>query len=132
MIELCFNLWYCLDREQNIVAISAKAYMLDGTEDEKAALLKQYFTDSALPPARGEGLHAFGHIVSLGEMGEEHAGILGRVVKVAGELAASEGIAQSGYRFITNVGPDSGQAVFHLHFHLLGGRPLGGMVRRAS
>jgi len=51
---------------------------------------------------------------------------------VAGELAASEGIAQSGYRFITNVGPDSGQAVFHLHFHLLGGRPLGGMVRRAS
>jgi len=54
MIELCFNLWYCLDREQNIVAISAKAYMLDGTEDEKAALLKQlsrqdYRTVAAAP-----------------------------------------------------------------------------------
>lgn len=72
------------------------------------------------------------HILSLGEMGEEHAGLLGRVVKVAGELAASEGIAESGYRFITNVGPDAGQAVFHVHFHLVGGRPLGGMVRRAS
>ncbi len=72
------------------------------------------------------------HFVSLAEMSEAQAGVLGRMVKVANDLAASEGIDESGYRFITNVGPDSGQAVFHLHFHLLGGRPLGGMVRRAS
>ena len=40
--------------------------------------------------------------------------------KVARELS----IAESGFRFVTNVGPDSGQSVFHLHFHLLGGRKL--------
>lgn len=72
------------------------------------------------------------HIPSLAEMGEAHAELVGRVVKVANDLAASEGIAESGYRFITNVGPDSGQAVFHVHFHLLGGRSLGGMVRRSG
>ncbi len=72
------------------------------------------------------------HIVSLGGMSEAHAGLLGRMVKVANDLAVSEGVDETGYRFITNVGPDSGQAVFHVHFHLLGGRPLGGMVRRAN
>jgi histidine triad (HIT) family protein len=72
------------------------------------------------------------HIVSLGGMSEAQAGLLGRVVKVANDLAVSEGVDESGYRFITNVGPDSGQAVFHVHFHLLGGRPLGGMVRRVD
>lgn len=72
------------------------------------------------------------HIVSLGEMGDEHGALLGRVAKVANDLAASEGIAESGYRFITNVGPDAGQAVFHVHFHMVGGRPLGGMVRRST
>ena len=72
------------------------------------------------------------HIASLAQMGEEHAAILGRMVKVANDLAVSEGMAESGYRFITNVGPDAGQAVFHVHFHLVGGRPLGGMVRRVE
>jgi len=72
------------------------------------------------------------HIASLAQMGEEHAAILGRAVKVANDLAVSEGMAESGYRFITNVGPDAGQAVFHVHFHLVGGRPLGGMVRRVE
>jgi len=72
------------------------------------------------------------HIASLAEMSEAQAGLLGRMVKVANDLAVSEGIAESGYRFITNVGPDAGQAVFHVHFHLVGGRPLGGMVRRST
>ena len=52
MIELCFNVWYYLDRQQNIAAISAKAYTLDGSDDEKAsALLKHSCQDYQLVPA---------------------------------------------------------------------------------
>ena len=40
-------------------------------------------------------------------------------------LARTEGVDQTGWRLVSNVGPDAGQAVFHLHFHLLGGRPHG-------
>jgi histidine triad (HIT) family protein len=40
-------------------------------------------------------------------------------------VARAEGIAAGGYRLVWNVGPDAGQSVFHLHLHLLGGRPLG-------
>jgi len=44
------------------------------------------------------------------------------------EIAAQEGIAQSGYRLIVNCNADGGQEVYHLHLHLLGGKPLGPMV----
>ncbi|MGH2478871.1 MAG: HIT domain-containing protein, partial [Ktedonobacteraceae bacterium] len=40
-------------------------------------------------------------------------------------VARDLGLEERGYRFVTNVGPDAGQSVFHLHFHLLGGRKLG-------
>jgi len=43
-------------------------------------------------------------------------------------VAAAEGIAGSGYRLIFNVGPDAGQTVFHLHMHLVGGKPLGAVA----
>ncbi|RME57985.1 MAG: histidine triad nucleotide-binding protein [Caldilineae bacterium] len=69
------------------------------------------------------------HFESLAEMGDDEAEILGRVVEVANHLAEQEGVLDSGYRFVTNVGPDAGQAVFHTHFHLIGGRPLGRMVK---
>jgi histidine triad (HIT) family protein len=39
-------------------------------------------------------------------------------------IAAAEGVAESGYRVVTNTGPDGGQTVDHLHFHLLGGRRM--------
>lgn len=57
------------------------------------------------------------------------AEILGffRAVK---EVAAVTGLAEQGYRLSTNNGQSAGQIVFHFHVHLLGGRPLGGMVRR--
>jgi histidine triad (HIT) family protein len=65
------------------------------------------------------------HIVSLNDLdrwpeGMSHA-LLRFIVRVAQEL----GIAESGYRALTNVGPDGGQEVQHLHFHVLGGEELG-------
>ncbi len=50
---------------------------------------------------------------------------------VARDLARQHGIADSGYRLIINCNADGGQEVYHLHVHLLGGRPLGPMVSRA-
>ena len=68
------------------------------------------------------------HYDSLADMGDEDGEVLGRIVAVTNKLARDEGIAESGYRFLTNVGRHAGQVVFHVHFHLLGGRPLGPMV----
>jgi histidine triad (HIT) family protein len=50
--------------------------------------------------------------------------LLGEVVVAAGEVAATEGVAESGYRIVFNTGPGAGQTVFHVHAHLLGGRGL--------
>ena len=65
------------------------------------------------------------HITSLAQVEEEDVVLLGRICLIARRLAESEGIAQTGYRLISNCGKDSGQEVAHLHFHLLGGRLLG-------
>ncbi len=51
---------------------------------------------------------------------------MGHLVLAASRVAAERGIAESGYRLVMNNGPDAGQQVFHLHLHLLGGRPLRG------
>jgi histidine triad (HIT) family protein len=61
------------------------------------------------------------HVASLA--GAE-AHLLGRLLQAAHAIAESEGIAASGYRVVTNTGAHGGQTVFHLHLHLLGGRPL--------
>jgi histidine triad (HIT) family protein len=50
------------------------------------------------------------------------------MIVVAAELARSEGIADSGYRLIVNCNRHGGMEVYHLHVHLLGGKPLGPMV----
>jgi histidine triad (HIT) family protein len=55
---------------------------------------------------------------------------LGKLFTVAAQLAEAEGIAAGGYRLIVNSGANAGQEVFHLHMHLLGGRPLGPMLQR--
>ncbi len=70
------------------------------------------------------------HFKDLGEMGDAQAEILGRIAQVAGQLATQEGVASDGWRLVTNVGRDGGQEVFHTHFHLLGGRPLGPLLAR--
>ena len=64
------------------------------------------------------------HIGSAADLGEGHAALLGRMFAVIASLARSEGIAESGYRVVTNVGDDAGQSVQHLHLHLLGGRSM--------
>ena len=65
------------------------------------------------------------HLANLNEMTEADIALLGRIQMVAKTVAAQLGLAESGYRLVMNCGPDSGQEVFHLHFHLLGGRFLG-------
>jgi histidine triad (HIT) family protein len=65
------------------------------------------------------------HIASMTDLTLEDGPILARLFVTAQKLANTMGIDESGYRFLTNVGPDSGQSVFHFHFHLLGGRRLG-------
>jgi histidine triad (HIT) family protein len=56
--------------------------------------------------------------------------LIGHMIIVARDLARQRGIAKSGYRLIINCNPDSGQEVYHLHLHLLGGRALGPLVQR--
>ena len=64
------------------------------------------------------------HITSLNQAEETDPVLLGRLLQVAAKVARDAGLAESGYRVVTNTGPDSGQTVFHLHFHVLGGNPL--------
>jgi len=62
------------------------------------------------------------HIRSAAELTEEDAPMLGRLFAVAAQLARDAGIADSGYRLVSNVGRWGGQTVDHLHVHLMGGR----------
>ena len=66
------------------------------------------------------------HIDDVRDLSAQDGSVLIEVFQAANEIAASEGIADSGYRLLFNVGPDAGQTVFHLHMHLVGGKPLGG------
>jgi histidine triad (HIT) family protein len=50
--------------------------------------------------------------------------VIGHLIAVAAQIAHQEGIAESGYRLVTNQGRNGGQSVFHLHIHLLGGRRM--------
>jgi histidine triad (HIT) family protein len=63
------------------------------------------------------------HVSTLNDATD--AALVGRLLLAAKEIAAAEGIAESGYRTIVNCGAGAGQTVFHLHLHLLGGRHLG-------
>ncbi len=65
------------------------------------------------------------HLPSLKEASPEQAALLGKILIQAREIARLKGIDVTGYRVVLNTGPDSGQEVFHIHFHLLGGRRLG-------
>ncbi len=64
------------------------------------------------------------HIASLDATSAADTELRGHCAVVAAELARTEGIAQSGYHLVLNVGRNAGQAVDHLHVHLLGGRRM--------
>jgi len=66
-------------------------------------------------------------IPDLQSMQEEDLPLLQEVVKVAQQLAKKYNLTEGGYRLLSNNGAGAGQTIFHLHFHLLGGRPLGEM-----
>jgi len=68
------------------------------------------------------------HFTGLSQLTPERAPLVGRIALVAQDLAGRMGIAESGYRLVSNCGPDAGQTVPHLHFHLLGGAPMGGRL----
>lgn len=64
------------------------------------------------------------HIRSVNELTRGDAGLLGHLCLVARTIAEQLGVAESGYRLVSNNGPDGGQEVDHLHVHLLGGRQM--------
>lgn len=64
------------------------------------------------------------HITTLNDLTEADTLLAGNILQIARHLAKKENIAQSGYRTVFNCNKDGGQEVFHLHLHLLGGRPL--------
>lgn len=65
------------------------------------------------------------HIPSVAELSDDDAALVGRIFAAAAAIARAEGIAERGYRVVTNVGEWGGQSVNHLHFHLMGGRAFG-------
>lgn len=69
-------------------------------------------------------------IATVNDVTQEDELVLGRLFVVAKKLAEQEGIAENGYRLIINCNQHGGQEVYHLHMHLLGGKPLGPMLSR--
>jgi histidine triad (HIT) family protein len=64
------------------------------------------------------------HVAGIHEATPEHAAALGQVMLAARDVAEKLGLAAGGYRLVINQGADAGQSVFHLHCHVLGGRPM--------
>ena len=64
------------------------------------------------------------HIGSVADITSENKDVVAHIFTVIPQIAAKEGLV-NGYRVVSNCGPDAGQTVHHLHFHILGGQPLG-------
>ena len=71
-------------------------------------------------------------IPTVNDVSDEDEAMLGHMFIVARDLAVSEDIAEEGYRLLVNCGRHANQEVFHLHMHVLGGRPLGRMLQGES
>lgn len=67
-------------------------------------------------------------IPSVNDVTEEDENVLGHMFITAAKIAEQEGVAEDGYRLLVNCGRHANQEVYHLHMHLLGGRPLGAML----
>jgi histidine triad (HIT) family protein len=64
------------------------------------------------------------HFASLNDAPDGSEGLLGELLTAARRAAREKDVAATGYRVVLNTGPDSGQEVPHIHFHVIGGRPL--------
>ena len=64
------------------------------------------------------------HVATINDLGEDDSRVVGDMYLAAKEIAASEGIAEEGYRAVMNCNAGAGQTVFHIHLHVLGGRSL--------
>lgn len=69
-------------------------------------------------------------IPTIDDLTDEDQLLAGRMMLVAKKMAEMEGIAEDGYRLIINCKKHGGQEIYHLHMHLIGGRPLGPMILR--
>lgn len=68
------------------------------------------------------------HIESINKIEKEDEELIGKIFTTIKKVAKDQGIAESGYRVVSNCGKDAGQTVMHLHFHILGGKTLGEKV----
>jgi len=64
------------------------------------------------------------HLSGMSDITAENSTVVAHIFEVASKLAKELGISENGYRVVSNCGADAGQTVFHLHFHLLGGKKL--------
>jgi histidine triad (HIT) family protein len=64
------------------------------------------------------------HIRTVNDLQPEHDALIGKLYRVAAQLARARGVADRGYRLVMNCNREAGQSVWHLHLHALGGRPL--------
>lgn len=65
------------------------------------------------------------HISTLNDINEENSAVLSKIYEAIAKIAKQEGIDKDGYRVVSNCNKMAGQSVFHIHFHLIGGRELG-------
>lgn len=65
------------------------------------------------------------HVSTINDLTEEHAHLIGKLALAAKTIANQMGFAAAGYRAVMNCNGDGGQSVFHIHMHVLAGRPLG-------
>lgn len=72
------------------------------------------------------------HLSSINDLSSTSSTLLADLFSTARKVADIRGIVESGYRIVTNTGSDAGQTIFHLHFHILGGEPLGTFGRQES
>jgi len=64
------------------------------------------------------------HIPTLADLADDDTQLMGEIMQAAKKIAEQEGIADSGYRTVFNCKQDAGQEVYHIHLHVLGGRPM--------
>lgn len=70
------------------------------------------------------------HISGVSAITTDNSAVVAKIYEAIAKVAAEKGLSDGGYRVVSNCGKDAGQTVFHLHFHLLGGKDLGVMCNK--